>query len=437
LKPRAPVVIKFGGAALEDVPALVRHLAASAEGRTPIVVVVSARLGVTDLLRSVVDHPRARAQHDRALGRLARLHPRLDAKGREQLRQTRAVIARVERSRTVSRSLTDLLLSQGERLAAHWLARELADRGLPALPVAADDLGLVTNNAYGQSLVLLDRSRRRVRRNLARLLAAGRLPVVTGFFGRSLQGRVATLGRGGSDYSASAIGAILGARRVELVKARVPVLTADPRLVPRARPIGRLSYAEAEELAQLGAHVLHPLAVDPARVERMELRVLSLAHPGVVTSIGAANGTRTTRAVTLLTPLRLLRVRAPGGRQRPGIVAEVSRRLNAAEVNAVTLFTSSAVLNLVLEPAHARLAWRALSKLRGRAVEVERPIPVALVTAVGDGILTDVGRLPDDLLRAAKGFSATARSLSLAVPMPAGPATLRALHRALVVRPNS
>jgi aspartokinase len=139
------------------------------------------------------------------------------------------------------------------------------------------------------------------------------------------------------------------------------------------------------------------------------------------------------RAVTLLSPLRLLRVRVPGGRQRPGVVAEVSSSLARAGVNMVTLFTSSALLSLVLEPTAVRAGRHALSRLAlDGAATVEGPVSVALVTAIGEGVLADVERWPSPLLRRAEGFSATPRSLSLAVPEARGRSALVALHRLLV-----
>src|SRR5262249_36316916 len=160
---------------------------------------------------------------------------------------------------------------------------------------------------------------------LARRLAAGQVPIVTGFFGRSREGRVATLGRGGSDYTASALGAILRAQRVELVKAGVAISTADPRIVGDARPVARLSYEEADALAQFGARVLHPITIEPVAERGVELTVRSLRHDALATTIGQfRNGGM--RAVTRLGPLRLLSVRIAGGRQRPGILAEIAQR---------------------------------------------------------------------------------------------------------------
>ncbi|MGI0071251.1 MAG: aspartate kinase [Thermoplasmata archaeon] len=430
---RPPIVVKFGGASLED-PTRVAHDVREllAEG-TGVVVVASAREGVTDLLGRVVAHPRATAQHRDALEVLARRHPGLPPAGRRQLDRLRHLMSEVERAPARDAPLADRVLSQGERLAVHWLSARLVELGLPAVPVEADHLGLITDNAYGASCLLLDRSSGSVRRGLGRLLAAGKLPVVTGYFGRSLEGRVATLGRGGSDYTAAGIGALLGASRVELVKRHVAVLSADPQEVPEARPIPELSYEEAEELAQFGARVLHPLTIEPARAHGVTLRVRSLEDPTVVTTISPSREGRRNRAITILRPLRLLRLRFPGGRQRPGIVAEVSRRLSEATVNLVQLYTSSALLCLVLVPHQVVRAIRALAPVtRDAAAMLDGPYRVALVTVIGDGVLDDVHRIPPAVLRGVEGFSATPRALSLAVPLGRGSRTLRELHRVLV-----
>ena len=159
----------------------------------------------------------------------------------------------------------------------------------------------------------------------------------------------------------------------------------------------------------------------------------SLDDPAVVTTISPATPGRRNRALTVLRPLRLIRLRVPGGRQRPGIVAEVSQRLAAAGVNLVQLFTSSALLCLVLEPAQVLTALRALAPVtRDAAAMVDGPYRVALVTAIGDGILDDLDRLPSAAVLGAEGFSATPRALSIAVPEERGSAVLRELHRALV-----
>lgn len=430
---RRPIVLKFGGASLTDPDRVAQDVGAALGEGVPVVVVASAREGVTDRLSAALAHPRSAARHRKTIEEIRRVHPGLPPAGRRQLDRLKRLLHQVEVTPGHDAPLTDRVLSQGERLSVHWLGAELRARDFPAVPVESDHLGLITDNAYGASCILFDRSRAAVRRGLFRLVARGKLPIVTGYFGRSLEGRVATLGRGGSDYAAAGIGAILGASRVELVKRHVAVLSADPTEVPDARPIPELSYEEAEELAQFGARVLHPLTIEPARAQGVVLRVRSLDDPSVVTTIAPARPGRRNRALTMLRPLRLLRLRVPGGRQRPGIVAEVSNRLAAAGINLVQLYTSSALLCLVLEPPKVLGALRALAPVtREAAAMVEGPHAVSLVIAIGDGILDDLDRLPSAAVRGAEGFSATPRALSVAVPEARGPDVLRELHRALV-----
>jgi aspartate kinase len=427
-------VVKYGGAALAEPRRVVEEVRRRHQDGRPLVVVVSAREGVTDLLEEAIRAPRAARRHAEIVREIESAHGGLPSGGRRHLERLRRLLGEAKREGRADAPLADRVRSQGERLAAHWVSAELLRAGVPAVPVEADHLGLITDNAYGASCIVFDRSREPVRRGLGRLLARGAVPVVTGYFGRSLEGRVATLGRGGSDYAAAGIGALLGAPCVELVKRQVSVFSADPREVRGARPLRSLSYEEAEELAQFGARVLHPLTIEPARAFGVLLKVRSLERPEIVTTIGPASRTRRNRAITSLRPLRLLRLRVPGGRQRPGVVAEVSELLAAAGVNLVQLFTSSALLCLVVPPGEARRAVRALaSTARETAAVLEGPLRVSLVTVIGDGVLDDVGRIPASVVRGAEGMSATPRALSLAVPEARGPEVVRSLHRALVV----
>lgn len=431
---RAAVVLKFGGASLDDPERIRERIAALRARRRPVVVIASARGGVTDRLKEMLEAPRDRRGHRIALARIARRYPRLPRAGEVELRRLERLTETMEEIGSVDLPFADRFLSQGERLAVHWLGERLHDAGIRAAPMEADQLGLITDNAYGHASVLFDRSRAGVTAGIEEALRQGEVPVITGYFGRSLEGRVATLGRGGSDYSATAIAALIHARRVELVKREVSVLTADPRIVPAARPIERLTYQEAEELAQFGARVLHPLTVEPALQARIEIVVRSLEDPRVATTIGPEAGSRRPmRAITLLSPVAIIRVRVPGGRQRPGVVAEATERLAVHGINIVTLFTSSSLLVLVVERLRARRAREVLTSLfRPGPAVVEGPFPVALVTAIGEGILGDLGRIPSATLARGEGLSASPRSLSFAVPIDEGRTAVRALHRALV-----
>lgn len=430
-----PLVLKFGGATLSHPAQVVAWIRDRCATNGPVVVVLSAREGVTDLLQSIINAPRSRSMHARVLRKLVALHPGLPRDGQKRLDRLRRLVREAEGRGRIDPPLADRIVSQGERLAVHWMIPRLRAAGISAVGVEADHLGIVTDNEYGASTILLRRSERSVRRTLMKWLRAGKTPVVTGFVGRSLEGRVTTLGRGGSDYTATALGAMLRASRVELVKRGAPVMTGDPRRIPAARPIPRLSFEEAEELAQFGAKVLHPLTVEPARDHGVEVHVIPIDSPEESTIIGPVSQPDGMRAVTLLSPVALIRIRVSGGRQRPGVVAEVSRRLTAAGLNIVTLFTSSTLLSVVLEApgaAKGRIALRPLVE-KDRMV-LDGPHRVGLLTAIGTEVLKDVARLPVGTLRFGEGLSATPRSVTLAVPAREASQVLLEMHRVLVER---
>jgi aspartokinase/homoserine dehydrogenase 1 len=431
---RGPPVLKFGGAALGSEDNLRRVLERLRRLGGPCVVVVSARYGVTNRLVEFLSSRPTPARRQALWAELRRSHPGLGADSEWLWDRLKKPLTLFRGPPRVPGWLSDAILATGERLAAHWFADRLERSGMAAQPVEADRLGLRTDATHGGATVHLEESRRAVRRGIERILQKGRLPVVTGFLGRGPDGRVTTLGRGGSDYSATCLASILGSPWVELVKEEASILTADPRIVPQARPLRQLTYEEAEELAQFGARVLHPMTIEPARLAGLEVRVASLQGNGDTTQITPDHGDRPpARALAGLENAALLQLRVPGGRQRKGVLAEVSDRLKAANVNVITLFTSSVRLLAVVEPSQARQARDALGPLAyADGATLEGPRRVGLVTAIGEGILQDLESLPPAVTGAALGMSATPRSLSLALPPEAFRRTLRELHKSLV-----
>ncbi len=430
---RRPIVLKFGGESLSEPELVLGRIRTLRRERHPVVVVVSARAGVTDLLKRTLLHEEGATDVPSLIESLARLHPGDSPALRARLDDTARIARRVARRPNPPPALQDALLSQGERLSATWFAEHLRAHGLDAVALDADRIGLATDSSFGAARVLLDRSQGPVRRRLRSVLRAGKIPVVTGFFGRSPDGRPATLGRGGSDYSASALGAILDALRVELVKRNVAISTADPRLVPKARTVRHLSYEEAEEIAQFGAKVLHPVTIEPAASRRVEVQVRSLNHRERTTTIGPARAGVSARAVTLLGPLRSLNLRVAGGRQRPGLLAEITERLVAVNVNMAAVVTTEAVLGVLLDPADAARARLALEPLALKyGAVLGHPVAVSLVSAVGEGILDELPRIPRSVLKGAGGLLATARSISVVVPQERATYALQRLHRTFV-----
>lgn len=177
----------------------------------------------------------------------------------------------------------DLLVSTGEIVSAVVMTAELRRHGVPAGALTGTEIGIVTDDAFGSARIL-EVDPRPVQQALAR----GGVPVVAGFQGVTRWGAIATLGRGGSDTTAAALGAALSAQVVEIFTDVDGIKTADPRIVPEARTIRRLDYDEVFQLANLGARVIHPRAVEIARQFHVPIRVRSTFedHPG--TRIGPA-----------------------------------------------------------------------------------------------------------------------------------------------------
>jgi aspartate kinase len=283
-------VHKFGGASLSDGTAI-RRVGAILRERAPErpIAVVSAAEGVTSMLDALaasaaegdVDVAPVRIRHRSLLAQLA-----LDA---ELVDRHLAELTTVLRAASARRALTsgerDHVLSFGERMSARIVAGHLASLGLRAVPIDAFDLGLVTDSNHGRARVLPE-SRERVRRALTTIDA---IPVITGFVAADLEGRLTTLGRNGSDLTAALIGEAIGAAEVCFWKEVAGVMSADPRLVPDARIVREVGYADAAEFARHGASVLHGDAIEPLERARIPARVLCARTPhDAGTVIGAA-----------------------------------------------------------------------------------------------------------------------------------------------------
>ncbi len=174
--------------------------------------------------------------------------------------------------------VADKIVHVGERLAARIVAALLRQNNLRGVAIDATDL-IITNNAYGNAIPDLALTRERIATHLLPLLQRGIIPVVTGYISSSVTGKPTTLGRGGSDYTASVLGVGSDAREVWVWTDVDGLMTADPREIDGARVIPTLSYDEAAELAYFGARILHPRMIHPLREQSIPLRVRNVYTP--------------------------------------------------------------------------------------------------------------------------------------------------------------
>lgn len=405
-------VLKFGGTSVGNADAFARvaGIIERARAQDPqTVVVTSAMSGVTNSLiaaakaaaegnEQVYRDVRSEllARHQMVAGQLVPDGVARAALGRlfeekletfEQLCHSIAVLGEL-----TTRGL-DVVSSLGERLAAPLLAAVLSARGIPAEPVDASEL-IITDDHFGSANPLMEPTRQRTRARLLPLIERGLVPVVTGFIGATKNGITTTLGRGGSDYSAAIIGACLDAERVEIWTDVDGVLTADPRIVPTARTLPQLSYAEAAELAYFGAKVLHPKTILPAVEQDIPIYVLNTFnpdHPGTRIVRKADNTGNVVKAITAIKGLTLITVEGRGMIGVPGIAARTFQAVASVGANVLMISQSSSEQSIcfVIPQADASRVLEALHQ--AMAHELERRLIDAIHGEDGIVIVAVVG----------------------------------------------
>jgi aspartokinase/homoserine dehydrogenase 1 len=267
------LVMKFGGTSVGSAERI--RAAAALVQRTrlqrPVVVVVSAMARITDLLLDTMKHAEvgARARIETNIGLLRARHQEAANGDAELIARLEALIAEFERivngmamlGDRPARSV-DEAVALGERLSCELLAACLNAAGSRAVACNGAEL-IVTDAVFGNASPLMEQTTKCATRIIEPLLEQGIIPIVTGFNGATLDGRATTLGRGGSDFSASILAAALGAAELWIWTDVDGIMTADPRLVPDAKVLAEVSFREAAELAYNGAKVLHPRTLAP------------------------------------------------------------------------------------------------------------------------------------------------------------------------------
>lgn len=220
----------------------------------------------------------------------------------------------------------DAVASLGERLCVRILAGAIEASGLPAQYVESTQC-IITDDQFQNAVPDMEATARSTKNILNPVLDSGRVPVVTGFIGATPTGVITTLGRGGSDYSASILGVALGVDEVWIWTDVNGVMTADPRIVPDARTMAVASYREVAEMAHYGAKVLHPKSIRPVIEAGISLRVCNTFNPQnpgtLLVSEKQANGRGTIKAVAVLKNLRLVTVSGGGMMGVPGIAGRI------------------------------------------------------------------------------------------------------------------
>ncbi len=383
----------------------------------PVVVVVSAMSGVTDALLSAAQ---SAAQGDGEyfcqtrrdlLERHRQAVEEAIADEGKRLSLMEEIEARLSDFENLCHSVyilseltargADAIASLGERLSVRIVAAVLEERGVKAIPLEATEL-IITDGQFGSAAPLMERTREATRARLLPLLSQGVTPVITGFIGATTEGVVTTLGRGGSDYSAAIMGNCLDAEEIWMWTDVDGVMTADPQIVPGAKTLDQLSYAEAAELSYFGAKVLHPKTILPAMEKEIPLRVkntFNSQHPGTLIVAHSHPTSQTVKGITAIRGLGLVTVEGRGMMGVPGIAARLFSAVAQEGISVLMISQSSSEQNIcfVIRQETTKEALDALGaafdlELARRNVDrIWAQEGVAIIAVVGAGMMGTPG----------------------------------------------
>ena len=406
------IIVKFGGTSVGAAPQIDQagRIVHSIRDRQPIVV-VSAMGGITDALlqageAAVTGQTRLRedklwdirSRHDQAINQLFKdrsVAVAVQEAERIIWEEIQKIFTGVSLLREMSTRSRDLISSFGERLIVPMFAQYLRDLGIEAEPIDAREI-IITSEDSDFLRVDFDETRKRCQK-LTQMMKAGVVPVVTGFICSTPAGVTTTLGRGGSDYSASIIGSCIKAEEIQIWTDVNGVMTADPRIVPSARVLERVSYKEAAEMSYFGAKVLHPQTIMPAVDENIPIRIKNTFAPdaaGTLITGDTPSHQYSVKTVTSITGMTLVSVEGRGMIGVPGVAGRVFTTTARHRISVLMFSQGSSEqhISLVVSRHDGEQTVKALRREfegeieRRRIDRVSLISEIAIIALVGEGI---------------------------------------------------
>jgi aspartate kinase len=339
----------------------------------------------------------------------------------------------------------DYLLSFGERLSTPILAAAIRSLGLKTRALTGAEAGITSDERFGEANPLAEVSYHEIRRHLDPMLARKEIPVVTGFIAETVDGSITTLGRGGSDYTASLLGASLNTDEIWIWTDVDGLMTADPKIVKDARVLPTVSFGEALELSYFGAKMMHPRAIQPAAQRKIPVRIRNASKPTLegtlISSEETDNGGRVVKAVSIIRSVGIVTVSGTGMIGSPGAAAKVFMALGSSDVNVMMISqgSSEATISCVVARKDADNAVRALQLAllgQGLVDKVVAEKDACIIAVVGSGmqgtpgvaarIFGAVARKKINVRVVAQGSSE--HNVSFVVSEDQGPEAVRAIH---------
>ncbi|MFZ2073769.1 MAG: aspartate kinase, partial [Methanoregula sp.] len=359
----------------------------------------------------------------------------------KRLASLQHILSAIHNLRELTPRSKDYVISYGERLFAPILGAALRQRGILSTVLDGCEAGILTTPQHGEATALYE-SDERIKKRIGPLLK-NEIPVIMGFMGCTGNGIITTLGRSGSDYSASIVGAGIDADEIWIWTDVDGIMTSDPRVINDARVLKSVSYIEVMELSYFGAKVMHPRSIDPAMRKNILVRVKNTFNPDAPGTMIVRNGHRDSRVVKALTYIdKVASININGAQMigRPGVAKAIFSALADKEVNVMMISqgSSEANISLIVDESHIGAAVDALAFLvkNGVVREVTRNKDVCAVAVVGAGmagaagtggrIFTALGLAGVNVMMISQGSSEA--NISFVVRQEDGPRAVRVLH---------
>ncbi len=454
--------MKFGGSSLANA-SRIKNAAGIvqrySEGNK-IIVVASAMDDVTDRLLEIGETAK-KGEISKAKSLVSKLHALHLSTCRKVTgrRTSEELLSRIgkldlELDRTIDgisqlRELTprsrDYLLSFGERLSTPIVTAALLTTGLKARAFTGGEAGITTDENFGEAKPLTEVSYHQIRRSLEPVLARKEIPVVTGFTAATVDGSITTLGRGGSDYTASLLGAALDADEIWIWTDVEGLMTADPRIVKNAVVLSKVSFGEALEMSYFGAKMMHPRALQPAAKHKIPVRIKNSWRPvapgTVVSSVDTKENHKVVKAVSIIRDVGIVTIGGSGMMGAPGVAAKIFQTLGSNQVNIMMISqgSSEATISCVVARRDVDRAVRALQLAllgQGFVDRVTHEKDACIIAVVGSGmrgtpgvaarVFRAVAQRHVNVRMVAQGSSEY--NISFVVSDEEGPEAVRALH---------
>jgi aspartate kinase len=410
--------MKFGGTSVGDIQRLqeVVSIVKQFQGEQPVIV-ASAMGGVTNTLIGTAYKAveRLTGEVHNAVIALRDKHLHVahelvhDNKRRAVLiKEQQAMIDELDRLyhgigllKELSPRSLDAIASFGEILSCRQIAAIFEENGIPSQFVDARTI-IRTDNTFGEAAIDFTYSNTAIRNSIMPLVQQGIVPVVTGFIGSTHDGITTTIGRSGSDYTGSVVGAALNSREIWIWTDVDGVMTADPRIVKSAWVLTEISYREAAEMSYFGAKVIHPKTMVPAIEKKIPIRIKNTfnpAHPGTLISAATQQQKHSAKTVTSIDRLAVIAIEGNGMIGVPGVSARIFASLARAQVNVMMISQASSEHNVCfIVPQKDSAAC--VKALRDEfSVDIAKKIiddvsvrePVSIVAVVGEGMIGSKG----------------------------------------------